>query len=148
MAHASSTNSLSSALNSYDTYLIKSITLASSFLFLSLKISIISKLLIKGAVLFSLFASIYTKWLIIPKHPLLSQTQRYTYMVILILLLSKVILLYSYCAKEGLVYIAIVAPFGCQPSSYFKYTRLNIHSSYDVQSISNIKCIYTYLLSL
>ena len=66
----------------------------------------------------------------------------------LILLSSKIILLYFYYIKKGLVYIAIVAPFGCQPSSYFKYTRLNIHSSYDVQSISNIKCIYTYLLSL
>jgi len=61
MAYAISTNSLSSTLSSYDTYLIRSIILASSSLPLSLKTSIISKLLIKGAVPPSLFASIYTK---------------------------------------------------------------------------------------
>ena len=61
VAYTTSTNSLSSALSSYDTYLIKSITLTSSSLSLSLKTSIISKLLIKGAVLPSLFTSVYTK---------------------------------------------------------------------------------------
>jgi len=61
MAYTTSTNSLSSALSSCDTYLIKSITLTSSFLPLSLKTSIISKLLIKGAVLPSLFAFIRAK---------------------------------------------------------------------------------------
>jgi len=61
MAHTTSTNSLSSALSSYNTYLIKSVTLASSSLLLSLKISIISKLSIKGAMLFSLFASVRAK---------------------------------------------------------------------------------------
>jgi len=61
MAYAISTNSLSSALSSYNTYLIKSITLTSSSLSLSLKTSIISKLLIKGVILPSLFKFIYTK---------------------------------------------------------------------------------------
>jgi len=61
MAHATSTNSLSSALSSCDTYLIKSITPTSSSLSLSLKTSIISRLLIKGAVLPSLFTFVYIK---------------------------------------------------------------------------------------
>jgi len=61
MAHATSTNSLSSALSSCDTYLIRSITPTSSSLSLSLKTSIISRLSIKGAVLPSLFALVYTK---------------------------------------------------------------------------------------
>jgi len=61
VAYIISTNSLSSALSSYNTYLIRSVTLTSSFLSLSLKISIISKLLIRGAVLPSLFAFIYAK---------------------------------------------------------------------------------------
>jgi len=61
IAYATSTNSLSSALSSYDTYLIKSITLTFSSLSLSLKTSIISRLLIRGAVLPFLFKSLYTK---------------------------------------------------------------------------------------
>jgi len=61
IARATSTNSLSSALSNYDIYLIRSITLTSSSLPLSLKISIISRLLIKGAVLSSLFASVRAK---------------------------------------------------------------------------------------
>jgi len=61
VAYTTSTNSLSSTLSSYDTYLIRSITLASSFSSSSLKTSVISKLLIKGAVLPSLFAFVYAK---------------------------------------------------------------------------------------
>jgi len=61
VAYVTFTNSLSSALSSCDTYLIKSITLASSSLPLSLKTSVISRLLIRGIVLPSLFAFIYAK---------------------------------------------------------------------------------------
>jgi len=61
MAYATSINSLSSALSSYNTYLIKSIILTFSSLSLSLKTFIISKLLIKSVVLLSLFASVYAK---------------------------------------------------------------------------------------
>jgi len=46
---------------------------------------------------------------------------------------------YSRCAKEGLVYIAIISPVNRQPSSYAKYTRANIRLSYDVYSVSNAK---------
>jgi len=113
IAYATSTNSLSSTLSSYDTYLIRSIILTSSSSPLSLKISIISRLSIKGAVPSSLFASICAKWFIIPKHPLLLQAQHYTKTIAFILSSSEVILLYFYCAKEGLVYIVIAALFSC-----------------------------------
>jgi len=61
VAYTTSTNSLSFALSSCDIYLIKSVIPASSSLSLSLKTSIISRLLIRGAVLPFLFALIYTK---------------------------------------------------------------------------------------
>jgi len=126
VAYATSTNSLSSALSSCDIYLIRSITLASSSLSLSLKTSVISRLLIRGVVLLFLFASVYTKWLIMPKHPLLLQLQHYAKTVAFILSFSKVILLCSRCTKEGLVYVAIAAPSSHQPSFCFKCTSINI----------------------
>ena len=46
---------------------------------------------------------------------------------------------YSYYIEKELVYIVIIAFLGCQPSSYIKYTKLNIHSSYDVRLVSNAK---------
>jgi len=122
MACATSTNSLSSALSSCDIYLIRSIIPASSFSSSSLKTFIISRLLIKGIVLPSLFTSVYTKWLIMPKHPSLLQTQQHAKTVTFILLSSEVILLCSCCAKEGLVYITIAAPSSHQPSSCSKCT--------------------------
>jgi len=61
MVYTISINSLSSTLSSCNIYLIKSIILASSFLSLSLKTSIISKLLIRGAVLPSSFAFVCAK---------------------------------------------------------------------------------------
>jgi len=74
-----------------------------------------------------------------PKHPLLSQAQHHTYVITVILSLSKVILLYSHCVKKGLVYITIAAPSSHQPLSYAKYTYINIRSLYDVHSVSNAK---------
>ena len=68
--------------------------------------------------------------------------------VALVLLLGEVILLYSCCAKEGLVYIAIAAPSSRQPSSYFKCTSLNIYLSYNIRLVFNIKYIYAYRISL
>ena len=43
-------------------------------------------------------------------------SKRYTYVVAVILLLSKIIPTYSRCVLKGLVYIAIIAFLGCQPS--------------------------------
>jgi len=53
---------------------------------------------------------------------------------------------YSYCVDKKLVYIAITAPSGRQPSSYAKYTKSNIRSSCDVRSVSNAK--YTRFITL
>jgi len=61
MAYTTSTNSLSSALSSYDTYLVRSITLIFFSSSSSLKTFIISKLLIKGVVPFSLSTFIYIR---------------------------------------------------------------------------------------
>jgi len=146
MAHATSTNSSSSALSSCDTYLIRSIILASSSLSLSLKTSVISKLLIKGAVLPSLFAFACAKWLIIPLQQSLPQAHCRACVVIVILLLGEIIPTYSYYADKKLVYIAIAAPSSRQPSSCSECTFINMRSSYNIHSVSNIKCtFYIYL---
>jgi hypothetical protein len=52
---------------------------------------------------------------------------------------------YSYYIEKGLVYIIIIALFNHQPSSYFKYTKLNIYLSYNIKLISKNKylCLYT-----
>jgi len=77
-----------------------------------------------------------------PKHPLLLQSQQRAKTIAFILLSGEVILLYSRCAKKGLVYIAIAAPSSHQPSSYSKYTSTNMRSSCDVRSVSNTKYIF------
>ena len=42
----------------------------------------------------------------------------------------------SYYAKKGLVCVIITAPFGRQPSSYFKCIKANTCSLYDVRLVS------------
>ena len=49
---------------------------------------------------------------------------------------------YFYYIKKGLVYIAITALFGRQPSSYFKYIKANTCSLCDMRSVSTNK--YTF----
>ena len=71
-------------------------------------------------------------------------SKRYTYVVAMIFLLSKIMPTYSRYVLKGLVYIIIIAPLGCQPSFYTKYIKLNIYLSYDVRLVSNTK--YTYLI--
>ena len=62
--------------------------------------------------------------------------------VAVILLLSEIMPTYSCCVLKGLVYIIIIAPLGCQPFSYTKYTKLNMRSSYNVKLVSNAKCTF------
>jgi hypothetical protein len=71
-------------------------------------------------------------------------------LVAVILLLSKIIPTYSCCTEKGLVYITIVTLFSHQLSSYSKYTKLNIHLSYNICSISNTKyiCLTIYFYTL
>ena len=76
-------------------------------------------------------------------------SKRYTYIVAVILLLSKIMPIYSRCVLKGLVYIAIIAPLGRQPSFYTKYTKLNIRLSCDIRLVSNAQYaffIYSYVL--
>ena len=75
-----------------------------------------------------------------------SASRRYNKLITFIISISKVIPSYSYYIKKGLVYIIIMAPFSRQPSSYTKYTKANMRSSYDIYSISNTK--YMRLLTL
>ena len=75
-----------------------------------------------------------------------STSKRYTRIVLTILSLSKVILTYFYYVKKGLVYIIIILPSSHQPSSYTKYTKANIRSSYNVRFVTANK--YMYLLYL
>ena len=66
--------------------------------------------------------------------------------IILILLLSVIMPIYSYCAEKKLVYIIIIAPFNRQPSSYSKYTKLNMYSSCNIKSVFNAKYVlFIYL---
>ena len=70
----------------------------------------------------------------------------YFKLVAVILLLGEIIPTYSCYAEKGLVYITIIALFSCQPSSYTKYTKLNIRLSCDIKLVSNTK--YTFLMHL
>ena len=49
---------------------------------------------------------------------------------------GKIISPYSRCAKKGLVYIAIIAPFGRQPSFCFKCTKANTCFLCDMRLVS------------
>ena len=76
-------------------------------------------------------------------------SKRRTYIVAVILLLSEIMPTYSRCVLKGLIYIIIIAPLGCQPSFYTKYTKLNIHLSCNIRLVFNAKyafLIYSYVL--
>ena len=64
-------------------------------------------------------------------------SKRRAYIVAVILLLGEIMPIYSYYAKKKLVCIIIAAPFSCQPSFCFKYTKSNIRLSCNVRSVSN-----------
>ena len=73
----------------------------------------------------------------------------YFKLIAVILSLSEIMPTYSCYAEKKLVYIIIMAPLSCQPSSYIKYTKSNMRSSYNVRSVSNTKCIFlVYLYTL
>ena len=65
-----------------------------------------------------------------------------TRVIAVILLLSKIIPTYSCCVLKGLVYIAIIALLGRQPSSYTKCTKSNICLSCDIHLVSDAKYIF------
>ena len=55
---------------------------------------------------------------------------------------SEIMSFYSYYTKKGLVYIAIIAFFSCQPSSYSKYIKANTHSLCNICLVSTNKYIF------
>ena len=73
-----------------------------------------------------------------------SASKRRACMVAVILLLGKIMPTCSCCVLKGLVYIIIMAPLGRQPSSYAKYTKLNMHLSCDIRLVSNVE--YAFLI--
>ena len=68
------------------------------------------------------------------------------YIVITILLLGKIMPIYSCCAKKKLVYITITAPSSRQPSFYIKCTKSNMHLSCNIRLVSDVE--YSYLIHL
>ena len=57
---------------------------------------------------------------------------------------GKIINLYSYYAKKGLVYITIIALFSCQPSSYFKCIKANTYSLCNMRLVFTNKYIFWF----
>ena len=66
-------------------------------------------------------------------------SKRRAHVIATILLLGKIMPIYSCYAKKKLVYIIIIALFSCQPSSCVKCTKLNMYLSYNIRSVSNVK---------
>ena len=64
-------------------------------------------------------------------------SEHYAYIVAVILLFSEIMPSCSHYKEKKLVYITIIAPFSRQPFSYIKCTKLNIHLSCNVKSVSN-----------
>ena len=69
------------------------------------------------------------------------RTTYYFKLVAVILLLGKIMPTYSYCVEKGLIYIAIIAPLGYQPSFYIKCTKSNIYLSCNIKLMFNAKYI-------
>ena len=59
-----------------------------------------------------------------------------------ILLLSKIMPIYSRYAEKGLIYIIIIALFSRQPFSCTKRTKLNICLFCNIRLILNTKCAF------
>ena len=71
--------------------------------------------------------------LIPPVRSLASKYSAYYFkLVAIIFSLSEIIPTYSCYIEKGLVYIIIIALSSYQPSSYTKYIKLNIYSSYNI----------------
>ena len=68
-------------------------------------------------------------------------SKRRAYAVVVILSLGEIMPSYSHCDEKKLVYVAIVAPFGHQPSSCVKCTKSNMRSSCNVKLVSDAKYI-------
>ena len=128
-------NQYKSPFSIYTILFIRFIILIFFSIFLSLK-NLISKSLIRG-----ILYSVLIWWPFLFLIPLIRSlaSKHYAYIVLVILSLGEIMPMYSRCTKKKLVCIIIIAPFSCQPFSYFKYTKLNIHLFYNVRLILNVK---------
>ena len=134
---------LVSVISSYNTPSIRFVTLSPSLLSLSLKISYISKSLIRGVVL-----SCLIQFLLLFISPIRSTaSRRHNKLILLILSISKVMPSYSYYIKKRLLCIVIASPFSYQPLSCTKYITTNMRSSYNIYLVFNAKYkrLITYL---
>ena len=66
----------------------------------------------------------------------------YILLAISISLNGEIMSPYSYYAKNGLVYITIIALSSCQPSSYSKYTKVNTYSLCNIRLVSTNEYIF------
>ena len=66
-------------------------------------------------------------------------SERRIYIITVILLLGKIMPIYSHYTKKKLVYVIITALFSRQPFFYIKYTKSNIYLSCNVKSVSDTK---------
>ena len=57
---------------------------------------------------------------------------------------GEIISPYSYCIKKGLVCVAIIALFSCQPFSYSKCTKANTYSLCDICLVFTNKYIFWF----
>ena len=77
-----------------------------------------------------------------PIRSLVSERRAHT--VTVILSLGEIMPSYSCYKEKKLVCIIIVALFSRQPSSYIKCTKLNIHLSCNIKSVSNAKYMFIF----
>ena len=108
---------------------IRFVTPSPLSLSLSLKTSCISKLLIRGVVFPDL---IWWSFFLIMFFIRSSAFNYHNRLVIIILSLSEVMLLYSYCEEKKLVCVIITVFTGCQPSSCVKCTQVNMQLSCNI----------------
>ena len=63
----------------------------------------------------------------------------HTYIITTILLLGKIMAIYSRYTKKKLVYIIIITSFSCQPSFCIKCTKLNMRLFCNIKLVSDAK---------
>ena len=68
-------------------------------------------------------------------------SKRRAYTVAIIFSLGEIMPSCSCCKEKKLVYIIIIALFSRQPSSCVKCTKLNMHLSCNIKSMSNAEYI-------
>ena len=126
-----------SSLSNYNTNNTRFVILAPFSLALFLKVQSTLKFVIRGILLSKLFW-----WLIFLILFIRSLVfKRRAYIVAMILLFNKIMPTCFCYMLKGLVYIIIIASLSRQPSSYIKYTKLNMRLSCNIRSVSNTECI-------